>query len=73
MSKIIVYTTDWCSSCNAVKRFLESKSLDYEEVNIETNRIPRDKLMELTGRLAVPTVVIDGKVIGGLDNLQQVL
>ena len=73
MSKIIVYTTDWCSSCNAVKRFLESKSLDYEEVNIETNRIPRNKLMELTGRMAVPTVVIDGKVIGGLDKLQQVL
>ena len=73
MSKIVVYTTDWCAACNATKRFLESKNLDYEEINIETNRISRSMLMELTGRLVVPTVVVDGKVIGGRDKLQQIL
>ena len=69
----ILYTTEWCSACTSAKRLLESKGLEYEEVNIETQRISRSKLMELTGRLAVPTIVIDGKVIGGFESLQELL
>ena len=73
MRNIILYTTEWCSACTSAKRLLESKGLEYEEINIETQRISRSKLMELTGRLAVPTIVIDGKVIGGFESLQELL
>ena len=59
MRNIILYTTEWCSACTSAKRLLESKGLEYEEVNIETQRISRNKLMELTGRLAVPTIVME--------------
>ena len=73
MRNIILYTTEWCSACTSAKGLLESKGLEYEEINIETQRISRSKLMELTGRLAVPTIVIDGKVIGGFESLQELL
>ena len=35
MDKIIIYSADWCSSCVTAKRFLESKNMPYEEINID--------------------------------------
>ena len=71
MDKIILYSADWCSSCVSAKRFLESKNIPFEEINIDTQGISRTRLIELTGRLAIPTISVNGKVIGGYAELQQ--
>jgi glutaredoxin len=71
MDKVIVYSADWCSGCVSAKRFLESKNIPYEEINIDTQGISRTRLIELTGRLAIPTISVNGKVIGGYAELQQ--
>ena len=71
MDKVILYTADWCGSCQTAKRFLESKNIPFEEINIDTQGISRTRLIELTGRLAIPTISVNGKVIGGYTELQQ--
>jgi len=71
MDKIIIYSADWCSSCVASKRFLESKNIPYEEINIDSQGISRTRLIELTGRLAIPSILVNGKVIGGFMELQK--
>lgn len=71
MDKVIVYSADWCSGCVSAKRFLESKNIPYEEINIDIQGISRTRLIELTGRLAIPTISVNGKVIGGYAELQQ--
>ena len=71
MDKVIVYSADWCSGCVSAKRFLESKNIPYEEINIDTQGISQTRLIELTGRLAIPTISVNGKVIGGYAELQQ--
>ncbi|MFC1528253.1 glutaredoxin domain-containing protein, partial [Candidatus Neomarinimicrobiota bacterium] len=53
----------------AAKRLLTERGLEYEEINIENECISRDKLVELTGGRTVPQIIIDGKSIGGYDNL----
>ena len=65
MDKIVIYSADWCSSCVSAKRFLEEKNIPYEEINIDRQGISRSRLIELTGRLAIPTIVVNEKVIGG--------
>ena len=71
MDKVILYSADWCSGCVSAKRFLESKNIPFEEINIDTQGISRTRLIELTGRLAIPTISVNGKVIGGYAELQQ--
>jgi glutaredoxin 3 len=71
MDKVILYSADWCSGCVSAKRFLESKNIPFEEINIDTQGISRTRLIELTGRLAIPTISVNGKVIGGYTELQQ--
>ena len=69
MDKIVIYSADWCSSCVSAKRFLEEKNIPYEEINIDSQGISRNRLMELTGRLAIPTIVVNENVIGGYTEL----
>ena len=69
MDKVILYTADWCGSCQTAKRFLESKNIPFEEINIDSQGISRNRLIELTGRLAIPTIVVNEKVIGGYTEL----
>ena len=71
VDKIVIYSADWCSGCVSAKRFLESKNIPFEEINIDTQGISRTRLIELTGRLAIPTISVNGKVIGGYTELQQ--
>lgn len=66
---IKIYTITVCPYCSAAKRLLKERSFEYEEINIEHEGITREKLVELTGGRTVPQIIINGKPIGGYDNL----
>ena len=51
------------------KKLLDSKNIEYEEINIEKNNISREDLYKLTSGRTVPQIVFDGKSIGGYDDL----
>ncbi|MDP6339973.1 MAG: glutaredoxin domain-containing protein [Candidatus Marinimicrobia bacterium] len=71
MKDIKIYTTNWCSYCNAAKRFFEEKGWRYEEINIEEKGWDRSKLLEVGKAMKVPQIVIDGKAIGGYVDLMK--
>ena len=66
---IKIYTITICPYCSAAKRLFKARGFEYEEINIEHEGISREKLVELTGGRTVPQIIIDGKPIGGYDNL----
>ena len=35
--RIVIYTRSWCPDCRSAKKFLASKDLPYEEIDIEKN------------------------------------
>ena len=69
MSKIVIYTTAVCPYCNNAKRLLAEKRLDYTEVRVDTDPEKMKKMIELSGRRTVPQIFINGKPIGGFDDL----
>ena len=71
MPQVKVYTTDFCPYCDVAKRILESKEIEYEEINIHGNPEMRDHIEELTGRRDVPQIFIDDQHIGDDDNLAE--
>ena len=66
---VIIYSTSWCPSCVSAKRLLESKNVEYEEINIEEVNISREKLVKIAGAATVPQIIINDTPIGGFDNL----
>jgi len=69
MYKIVLYTTSTCPYCVNAKKIFTQKKLQYTEIAIDTDIAKRDEMMELTGRRTVPQIVINGKPIGGFDDL----
>lgn len=65
--KITVYTTDMCPYCIRVKRLLDARGLPYEEINLARDPEGRTALVERTGRMSFPQVIIDDTVVGGYD------
>ena len=55
---ITIFTTNTCSYCVMVKRYLQSKGLVYEEVNLDTNPERQQEAYSLSGALTVPVTVV---------------
>lgn len=55
---VVVYTTAWCSDCEALKRTLDKWGVPFEEVDIEHDEDAARHVQEVNGgRRSVPTVV----------------
>jgi glutaredoxin 3 len=65
MAQITVYTTEPCSFCARVKQLLAQRGVVYEEINLSKDPEGRAELVERTGMLSFPQVVIGDEVIGG--------
>ncbi len=63
-----VYGTDWCPFCVAAERLLDVRRIPYTRVVVEPEQL-RERVHELSGRLTIPLVVIDGTPVGGYQEL----
>ena len=69
MARIQMYTTRWCGYCVRAKALLQSKGLEFDEINLDEDPAFRQKLFELTGGWTVPQILIDDEAIGGYTEL----
>lgn len=70
MAKIEIYTKAFCPYCTRAKMLLDSKDAEYEEIDISMGGPRRAEMIDRAhGRMTVPQVFIDGKHIGGSDDL----
>jgi glutaredoxin 3 len=71
MVKITVYSTEPCSFCERAKDLLKVRELPFEEINLAKDPAGRLELVEKTGMLSFPQIVIGSEVIGGFQELVQ--
>jgi len=69
MSNIEIYSKDWCPFCSKAKSLLQSKQLEYTEVDITSDLAREQEMIERSGRRTVPQIFIDGESVGGYDDL----
>ncbi len=71
MAKVEVYTTTYCPYCSRAKSLLKSKGVAFEEIDVSNDSALREKMVEMAGgRRTVPEIFINGKIIGGYDELR---
>ena len=70
MADVTVYTTESCPFCMRAKAFLDQRGVQYDEVFISrSDDAGRERLVAETGGYTFPQVIIDGRNIGGWDQL----
>ena len=69
MKLVMMYTTENCSFCSSAKSLLAKRNIDYIEINLARDPDGRSELMEKTGMITFPQIVIDGETLGGFQEL----
>jgi glutaredoxin 3 len=69
-ARVLVYSQPFCGYCSAAKRLLAAKGADVTEIDVMFESERRDEMIERSGgRRTVPQIFIDGRHIGGFDDL----
>lgn len=70
MPVVEIYTTPLCPYCWRAKRLLDRKAVAYQEIDLWREPQRRAEMVQRAGgRTTVPQLFIDGKGIGGSDEL----
>lgn len=69
-TKVEIYTKWGCPYCVRAKGLLDSKGVAYEEYDITMGGPKRAEMQErVPGAMTVPQVLVDGKPLGGSDDI----
>jgi len=72
MARVELYTKGTCPYCARARKLLDDKGVSYEEYEISMDTQKRAEMMQrANGRSTVPQIFIDGRHIGGSDDLAQ--
>jgi len=70
MAKVEIYTMDWCGYCHRAKTLLKKKGVEFTEIAVDMEPGARERMVERAGgQRTVPQIFIDGKHVGGSDEL----
>jgi len=67
--KITLYTTDKCSSCLRAKALLTQRAVPFEEVNLSRDHDGRAALVQRTGMMTFPQILVGDEPLGGFEAL----
>ena len=70
-----MYGADWCSDCIKVKNFLESRSVEFDYINVENEKIIAFIESVNNGKRVIPTLDINGKIYSnpGINELTKII
>jgi glutaredoxin 3 len=69
---IEIYTTRYCPYCQAAKRLLSHKGVDFTEIDVSGDAKRRSEMVaRANGRMTVPQIFIGSLHVGGYDELYE--
>jgi glutaredoxin-like YruB-family protein len=69
--KVVVYSTPTCPHCARAKSYLSEKGIAYTEQNVAENREAAKEMIEKSGQMGVPVIIVDNEIVVGFN--QQLL
>jgi glutaredoxin 3 len=64
---VTIYSTPTCHFCHMAKDFFTEKGVQFTDHNVAADATKRAEMIELTGQLGVPVIIIDGTISVGFD------
>ncbi len=69
MARVEMYSTDPCPFCRNAKALLDKRGVPYEVIDLAKDPDGRSELACKTGMMTFPQVIIDGRLVGGFQEL----
>ena len=65
--KVTIYTTNICPWCIKAKEFFKENKISYKEKNVQENPKLANELLEKSGQMGVPVIMIGDSVLIGFN------
>lgn len=65
--RVIVFSTPTCTYCNAAKRYLREKGIQFKDVDVSRDTAAARDMLRRSGQMGVPVIDIAGKIVVGFD------
>lgn len=67
MKNITIYSTPSCHFCHMAKEFFTANNVVFTDIDVASDATKRQEMMEKSGQLGVPVIVIDEDIIVGFN------
>ncbi|MGM0368331.1 MAG: glutaredoxin family protein [Actinomycetota bacterium] len=67
MGKTVIYSTITCPYCRRAKDYLNSKNIEFEEIDVSKDKHRLKEMIEKSGQMGVPVIEINGNIIVGFN------
>lgn len=67
MKNVTIYSTPTCHFCHMAKDFFKEKNVAYTEYDVAGNLEKRKEMVEKSGQMGVPVIVIGDELIVGFN------
>lgn len=65
--EVTIYSTPTCHFCQAAKAFFKENDVAYTEHNVAEDAEKRQEMLEKSGQMGVPVIVVGEELIVGFD------
>ena len=65
--KVEIYSTPTCPYCHKAKEYFKTNKIEYTDYNVAEDQAKAKEMMDKSGQMGVPVIVVDDKVIVGFD------
>jgi glutaredoxin 3 len=69
VGRVVMYTTNPCGFCRQAKALLQSRGIEYEEIDLARSPEGREALVAKTGQMTFPQILVGERSIGGFREL----
>ncbi len=67
MKNVTIYSTPTCHFCHLAKDYFTANGIVYTEYNVATDLEKRKEMVEKSGQMGVPVIIIDNELTVGFD------
>ncbi|MEK7080861.1 MAG: glutaredoxin family protein [Patescibacteria group bacterium] len=67
MKNVTIYSTPTCHFCHMAKDFFTANGIVYTEYNVASDIEKRKEMMEKSGQMGVPVIIIGDELMVGFD------
>jgi glutaredoxin 3 len=64
---VTIYSTPTCHFCQMAKEFFAEKGIEYTAYDVASDAAKRQEMIQLTGQLGVPVIVVNDSIMVGFD------